>query len=71
MIMNITVALVCVIIFAYGLISLMFAIRDKIYQKEWYKEKAMRIRQNPKISRAELCEYFVMFCLRNSCKVEY
>ena len=40
-------------------------------QKLWNKEKAMRLRIDPAISRAELCEYYVMFCLRNNCKVEF
>ena len=51
--------------------GLVFVKYNKKYQKEWNKEKAMRMRSNPKISRAELCEYFVMFCLRNDCKVDF
>ena len=65
------VTLMFVIFLLYVLFNLMITIRDRIYQKEWNKEKAIRIRYNPKISRAELCEYFVMFCLRNECKVEF
>ena len=48
-----------------------YAIRTKIYQKKWNKEKSTRIRYNPQITRAELCEYFVMFCSRNDCKVKF
>lgn len=40
-------------------------------QNEWYKEKNTRKRLNPQISKAELCEYFVMFCKRNNCKVDF
>ena len=53
------------------LASHMFAIRNRKYQKLWDKEKLMRIRLNPKISRAELCEFYVMFCKRNNCNVEF
>jgi hypothetical protein len=63
--------LICVCAFAYIISDLSFAIRDKIYQKKWDQEKAMRMRAKPAISRAELCEYYVMFCLRNDCKVKY
>ena len=54
-----------------GVVCLMIILRDRKCQKLWNKEKAMRMKANPKISRAELCEYFVMFCLRNDCKVNF
>ena len=46
-------------------------LRIKDYQKLWYKEKLMRLRATPRISNADLCEYYVMFCKRNDCKVEF
>ena len=59
------------VILAVILVSLAFVIRNRKFQKLWDKEKAMRMRMKPAITRAELCEYFVMFCLRNDCKVEF
>ena len=58
-------------IFSFVLTDLIFAIREIKYQKKWNKEKAMRMRIDPAISRAELCEFFVMFCKRNNCKVDF
>lgn len=46
-------------------------LRTMKYQKKWKKEKAARIRIDPNISRAELCEQYVMFCKRNECKVDF
>lgn len=60
-----------VLIFLYAFADLVYSIRNKKYQKLWNKEKATRQRIDPNISRAELCEQYVMFCKRNSCKVEY
>ena len=48
-----------------------FLYKNAKYQKMWYEEKAMRKRVNPMITRAELCEQYVMFCKRNDCKVEF
>lgn len=47
------------------------AVRNNKYQKIWNREKAMRVRIDPNISNAELCEQYVMFCKRNGCKVEF
>lgn len=58
-------------IFFYVLYDLILAIRDRKYQKKWDKEKAMLVRVDPAITRAELCEQYVMFCKRNNCKVDY
>lgn len=60
-----------VFIFLYVLANLIYSIRNVKYQKKWDKEKAMRLRVDPAISRAELCEQYVMFCKRNGCKVDY
>ena len=60
-----------VLMFGYVICDFILLIRNMRYQKEWEKEKAMRMRAKPAITRAELCEYYVMFCLRNECKVEF
>lgn len=54
-----------------SLLILILVLRDRKYQKLWDKEKAMRLRFKPTISRAELCEYYVMFCKRNDCRVNF
>lgn len=59
--------LACIYIFA----DLICSIRNIKYQKLWNKEKAMRLRVDPAISKADLCEQYVMFCKRNGCKVEF
>ena len=46
-------------------------IRTKKYQKIWNKERAMLEKSNPKPKRADICEQYVMFCLRNDCKVDF
>ena len=51
--------------------NVIFLVRTVRYQKKWDKEKAMRVRIDPKITRAELCEQYVMFCKRNDCNVEF
>jgi hypothetical protein len=58
-------------VFFYVLFDLILAIRNKKYQKLWNKEKTNRTHFDPMITRAELCEQYVMFCKRNNCKVEY
>lgn len=59
--------IVCLYFFAEVLCS----IRERKLQKQWNKEKAMRLRIDPAITRAELCERYVMFCKRNDCKVDF
>ncbi len=46
-----------------------YSVRNKKLQKQWNKEKDMRLKA--KISNAELCEQYVMFCKRNDCKVDF
>ena len=60
-----------IFIFSYILAHLICAIRNRKCQKKWDKEKAMRVRIDPKITRAELCEQYVMFRIRNNCDVEF
>ena len=57
--------------FLFLISLLMLAVHNARYQKIWNKEKAARLRIDPAISRAELCECYVMFCKRNNCKVDF
>ena len=59
------------LMFLYIVVDLALSKRKAEYQKLWEKEKAMRMRLKPTITRAELCEYFVMFCKRNNCMVDF
>ena len=68
---NILILIVGILILSYILIAIIYSIRKKKYQKLWNKEKAMRIRIDPNISKAELCDQYVMFCKRNDCNVEF
>ena len=63
--------LVEIYVFLYILVDICLSIVKKKYQELWNKEKAMRMRIDPDISRAKLCEYYVMFCKRNDCKVDF
>lgn len=58
-------------IFLYVFADLICSVRNRKYQKLWNNEKAMRLKIDPAITRAELCEFYVMFCMRNNCKVEF
>ena len=60
-----------VVIGLYLIGSFLVELQDVKYQKEWNKEKAMRVKLKPNISRADLCEYYIMFCKRNNCKVDF
>jgi hypothetical protein len=60
-----------IFIFLYVFADLVCSVRNNKYQKIWNKEKAQRLRIDPGITRAELCEQYVMFCKRNDCKVDY
>lgn len=70
-IFEIICALVEGFIFCYVVADLILAVRNNKYQKKWNREKANRIRIDPNITKAELCEQYVMFCKRNGCKVEF
>ena len=63
--------LVEVFIFLYVVADLILIVRNNKYQKKWNKEKATLVRIDPNITRAELCEQYVMFCKRNDCQVEF
>ena len=60
-----------VFVFLYVFADIIYSIRNRKYQKLWDKEKALHLRIDPNISRAKLCEYYVMFCKRNNCNVEF
>jgi hypothetical protein len=65
-------AVICnTFVFMYILADLVCSIRNKKLQKEWNREKAARLRIDPAITKAELCEYYVMFLKRNTCNVEF
>ena len=59
------------IIFVWVVCDVILFIRTKRYQKRWNKEKKILEKSIPKPSKADLCEQYVMFCLRNDCKVEF
>ena len=68
-----TLLLLTICLYSLVYISIIAALnaRNQRYQKLWYAEKAMQIKLNPRISRIELREYYVMFCKRNRCSVEF
>ena len=60
-----------IFVYMYFFADVICSTRNNKYQKIWNREKAMRVRIDPNISNAELCEQYVMFCKRNGCKVEF
>jgi hypothetical protein len=46
-------------------------VRYEVYQKKWDEVKAHRIRVDPNVTNAELCEMYVEFCDKYDCKVEF
>jgi hypothetical protein len=61
-----------------GVLMLAFVVADFVllarnikYQVLWNKKKAKIVKIDPAITRAELCEQYVIFCKVNRCKVEY
>ena len=58
-------------ILLYVFVNFASSVRNKKYQKLWNREKETRLRLHPTTSNAQLCEYYVMFCKRHDCKVEY
>ena len=70
-IFNLLISFVEASIIIYALANLTNFIRNKKYQKLWNKEKAIQTSPNSRISNAELCEQYVMFCKRNDCKVDF
>lgn len=60
-----------IFLWVFVIASIILMIRSLKYQRLWNKQKAMIVKVDPAITRAELCEQYVMFCIRNNCKVEY
>jgi hypothetical protein len=60
-----------VMLFLYIFAEFIYSIRNLKYQKKWNERKAKIIKVDPAITRAELCEQYVMFCKKNSCKVDF
>ena len=58
-------------ILLYVIVDLISAARNIRYQKVWRLKKSSIVRIDPNITRAELCEEYVMFCKRNNCKVDF
>ena len=46
-------------------------IKCEKHQRKWDSVKENRIRIDPDVSHAELCELFVEFCDKYDCKVEF
>ena len=55
----------------YVIVDLISAAKNIRYQKVWRLKKSSIVRIDPNITRAELCEQYVMFCKRNNCKVDF
>lgn len=58
-------------VFLYVFADLFLAVRNNKYQKIWNKKKANFIRIDPAITYPELCAKYVIFCKKNTCKVEF
>ena len=58
-------------VFLYVVFDLILTARNIRYQKLWRLKKSSLVRFDPAITRAELCEQYVMFCKVNNCKVDY
>ena len=56
-----------IVLIVYFISDFIVGIRNKKYQKKWNKKKSNRIRIDPAITRAELCEEYVYFCKKNDC----
>lgn len=63
--------LVEIFVFLYVIADFILIIKNNKYQKKWNETKAKLIKIDPNITRAELCEQYVMFCKRNECKVDF
>jgi hypothetical protein len=46
-------------------------VRYEVYQKKWDEVKANRIRIDPNVTKAELCELYVDFCDKYDYHVEF
>ena len=69
--MEVFLVIACAVLVASSLYDLIAVIRNCKYQKLWDKAKSNRIRIDPAITIAELCELYVTFCDEHDCKVEF
>lgn len=69
--MTILETLVCLFFVVYISLSFILALKERHYQKKWFATKVNRIKIDPNVTRAELCELYVDFCRKNNCKVEF
>lgn len=58
-------------VFYYVVVDLVLTARNARYQKLWRLKKSTLIRIDPAITRAEMCEKYVEFCIMNNCKVDF
>ena len=58
-------------ILVYAIVNLVLIIRNKRYQRVWKLKKTTLMRVDPAITKAKLCEHYVMFCNKNKCKVKF
>ena len=56
-----------IILIVCCIVDFMLIMRNKKYQKKWNKKKSDRLRIDPGITRAEMCEEYVYFCKKNDC----
>ena len=59
------------VIFLYLLNNALEARRNKRFQEMWFKKKALLMKVDPVITKAELCEYYVKFREKNDCEVDF
>lgn len=60
-----------IFLLVYVILDLFMAARNAKYERLWRFKKGTLVRIDPDITRAELCEYYVDFCKKNCCKVEF
>lgn len=70
-ILDILITIAEFVLLLFVTITLILIARNNKFQKLWVKEKSDMLRIEPAITKAELCERYVMFCKRNDCKVEF
>lgn len=60
-----------ILIVLYLIIDILLTARNFRYQRLWRLKKSTLVKIDPAITRAELCEQYVMFCKKNNCQVEF
>jgi hypothetical protein len=69
--MTILETLVCLFVVVYLVLRFILALEEHRCQKKWFATKVNRIKIDPNVTRAELCELYVDFCRKNNCKVDF